>query len=58
MNRQEFMRRVEAMIDDASGGTHNSVEWWSDRDVDGEPCTPIIKDLVEMIANLAEKFRE
>ena len=57
MNRQEFMRRVEAMIEDASGGTHNSVEWWADS-VDGEPCTPIIKDLVEMIANLAEKFRE
>jgi len=57
MNRQEFMRRVEAIIEDASNGTHNSVEWWADS-VDGEPCTPIIKDLVEIIANLAEKFRE
>jgi len=55
MNREEFARRIEALIDDVSGGTHNSVEWWADSR-DGEPCTPLIKDLVESIIDLAEEF--
>ena len=55
MTREEFARRIEALIDDASGGTHNSVEWWAESHY-GEPCTPIIKDLVESIIKLSEEF--
>lgn len=49
--REEFRR----IIDDVSGGTHNSQEWFSDVDAGGEPCTPIIEELLDLLIAAHER---
>lgn len=54
MSEEQFRKEIERIIDDVSGGTHNSQEWWSSQD--GE--RPAIEHIVDTITAAAKLFVE
>ena len=56
MTREELAKKIESILEDTSSGTHNSQEWWNDKDWQGNSITPIINDTIELILLVVEKY--
>ena len=56
MTREELAKKIESILEDTSGGTRNSQEWWDDTDWRGNPITPIIDYTIELILLTVDEY--